>query len=80
MPVTVNVVRPGSSLQGGYVKADDSGNLYLEEGQPRLGNLTDFLKEKDILSGGNATNTALVYLYLEYTGTRKDSQDSTNTY
>lgn len=80
VPVTVNVVRPGSSLQGGYVKADDSGNLYLEEGQPRLGNLTDFLKEKDILSGGNATNTAQVYLYLEYTGTRKDSQDSTNTY
>lgn len=80
VPVTVNVVRPGSSLQGGYVKADGSGNLYLEEGQPRLGNLTDFLKEKQGYANtdnenipANATNTAQIYLYLEYTGNRANN-------
>ena len=67
--VTAWVERPGSTLRG-YSLIEKEGQLYLEAGAPRLGNLADFRKEKvDQVKGStNYTDTADIYLYLSYTG------------
>ena len=49
------------------------GQLYLSEGQPRLGNLADFRREK---GENNNTGTADIYLYLYYDGENKEHEDA----
>lgn len=49
------------------------GQLYLSEGQPRLGNLADFRREK---GENNNTGTADIYLYLYYDGENKEHDDA----
>lgn len=54
------VMRPSSTIPEDSTKVKD-GKLYLSEGQPRLGNLADFRREK---GENNNTGTADIYLYL----------------
>lgn len=54
------VMRPSSTIPEDSTEVKD-GKLYLSEGQPRLGNLADFRREK---GGNNNTGTADIYLYL----------------
>ena len=54
------VMRPSSTIPKDSTEVKD-GQLYLSEGQPRLGNLADFRREK---GENNNTGTADIYLYL----------------
>ena len=58
------VARPGASIRETSIGHDPiTGALFLREGEPRLGNLNDFLREK---GDDNRTDTAQVYLYLSH--------------
>lgn len=53
------IARSGSSLAAdGYTTIDESGNLYIAKGTPRLGNLQDVTASKD---GSNNTGTYVNY-------------------
>lgn len=66
------VMRPSSTIPEDSTKVKD-GKLYLSEGQPRLGNLADFRREK---GENNNTGTADIYLYLYYDGENKEHEDA----
>ena len=61
------VSRPGTSLRSQSVNTGTDNYLYLKKGEPRLGNLNDFLREK---GNENSSGTAQIYLYLYYAGNR----------
>ena len=56
---TATISRTGAEFYQNYLKADKKGNVYVEAGVPRLGNLNDFVKSKS----DNKTNTAGIYYY-----------------
>lgn len=58
-PMTRWVARPGSQLDGYVENTGTDGQLELQKGSPRLGNLTDLSRAK----GWNATGTAEQRLY-----------------
>lgn len=73
VPTTAIVERPGLSLRPESLDRDPiTGQWYIKEGQPRLGYLTDFMREKTGSNGPNNTNTAEVYLYLSWEGQNSD--------
>lgn len=71
------VARPGSQLDG-YVAPGVDGQLELQKGSPRLGNLTDLSRAK----GQNATGTAAQRLYptFEPAGTSNPADGSFRIY
>lgn len=56
---TATISRTGAEFYQNYLKADKEGNVYVEAGAPRLGNLNDFVDSKS----DNKTNTAGIYYY-----------------
>lgn len=63
---TAVLERPGSEIDSNYVSATrENGQLQLQEGAPRLGNLSDFIQMKEDTS---LTNTADSSYYPTYQG------------
>lgn len=66
------VIKRSGSLLADYVEGGDGEQLYIQAGAPRLGNLQDFTKNKEIINDdgtttiNNITGTAQTYFYPEY--------------
>lgn len=64
-PQSEVIARAGFDFEADYLKTDDNGRVYIRQGAPRLGNLNQFVKDKD---NPNTTQTAQTYYYPYYIG------------